>query len=101
MGGWIFRFGVEWKEGKADWAADRQSPVGRVALRRFCPLDGAEAPTAVLGSWVSTGLQGSFSGTNGAESPPALARRARKGAPDGFSGGSPVGLWGVIVDLTT
>jgi hypothetical protein len=87
MGGWIFRFGVEWKEGKADGAVVRLSTVGRVALRRFCPLDGAEAPTAVLGSWVSTGLQGSFSGSTDGRALPALARRARKGAPDGFSGG--------------
>jgi hypothetical protein len=100
MGGWIFRFGVEWKEGKADWAADRQSPVGRVALRRFCPLDGAEAPTAVLGSWVLTGLQGSSAGQRMVE--PTCTRSARRKArPNGFSGGSPVGLWGVIVDLTT
>jgi hypothetical protein len=91
MGGWIFRFGVEWKEGKADGAADRQSPVGRVALRRFCPTLRVEAPTAVLGSWVSSGLQGSISGTDGSESPPALAQARRKARPNGFSGGSPVG----------
>jgi hypothetical protein len=63
-----------------------QAPYGWVALRRFCPTLRAEAPTAVLGSWVSTALQGSISGTDGAKSPPTLARRARKGAPAALEG---------------
>ena len=65
MGGWIFRYGVDGKEGKADGAADRQSPVGWVALRRFCPTLRVEAPAAGLGSWGSTGLQGLISGMDG------------------------------------
>jgi hypothetical protein len=78
---------MDWKEGKADGAVVRLSTVGRVALRRFCPTLRVEAPTAVLGSWVSTGLQGSISGTDGSESLPALARRARKGAPERLQSG--------------
>jgi hypothetical protein len=45
---------ADWKEGKADGAVVRLSTVGRVALRRFCPTLRVEAPTAGLGSWVST-----------------------------------------------
>jgi hypothetical protein len=93
--------GLIGKKGKPTARSLDQAPYGWVALRRFCPTLRVEAPPAVLGSWGSTGLQGSISGTDGAESLPALARRARKGAPDGFSGGSPDGLGVAAVGLTT
>jgi hypothetical protein len=58
------------------------------SLRRFDPTLWVKATAAVLGSlWVSTAGRTAMGVTDGSESLPALARRTRKGAPDGFSGG--------------
>ena len=98
MGDWIFRYGVDWKEGKADEPLVRARLVGWVALRRFCPTLRAEAPKAVLGSWVVT------SGANLVDERlgrlPAFVRRAERRAEWLQQGGSSR-FRGVVVDLTT
>jgi hypothetical protein len=88
----------DWKEGKADGAADRQSPVGWVALRRFCPTLRVEAPTVVLGSWVSTGLQGSEGQRMGRRAHLHSLGAPVRARPNGFSGGVSIGS-GVISGL--
>ena len=90
---------IGWKEGKADEPLARARLVGWVPLRRFCPLDGAEAPTAVLGSWVVTS-GANCSGRNGWGREPTCTRSgAPKGAPDGFSGGVSTRFRGIISGL--
>jgi hypothetical protein len=90
--------GLIWKEGKADEPLVRARLVGWVALRRFCPTLRVEAPTAVLGSWVVTSGANLVDERIGRQ--PTFARRAERRA-ERLQWGSPVGLGGVIVDLTT